>query len=88
MHNLLQFWNVIETMATLTGELSVFEPLLVGDESSWVDTPMRIEASYRRRVCASTLEAHHTKPYVSLYRTSGEDPSSRLVQGSLVTANV
>lgn len=36
MHNLLQFWNVIESIATFTMVISVFELLfgsLVGDES-------------------------------------------------------
>ncbi len=34
----------------------------------------------------SMLGAHHTKPHVYLYWTSGGDPSSRLVRGRLVTA--
>jgi hypothetical protein len=35
-------------------------------------------------VILSGLEAHHTKSYVSLYWTSGKDPSSRLVRELLV----
>ena len=81
MHNLLQFWNVFESIANLTTDLSASGTLLIGDKSFWED--MRVEV-----VCASTLVAHHTKPYVSQYRIAGEDPSSRLVRGFLVTVDI
>ena len=61
-HNLLQFWNVVESIATLTTDLSVFGMLLVGDKSFWVNAPVRREV-----VSVLMMESHHTKPYVSLY---------------------
>jgi hypothetical protein len=39
---LLQFRDVIDSMATLTIDLSVFGPLLLGDESFRVDVSARI----------------------------------------------
>jgi hypothetical protein len=84
MHDLLQFWNVVESIATFT-VISVFEALglLVGGESSRVDAIISIEV-----VILSRLEAHHTKLYESLCRTSAADPSSRLAQELPVTANI
>jgi hypothetical protein len=63
MHNLLQFWNVTESMATFTLVIVVFGPLklLVGCESFWVNALVSIKL-----LILSRLEAHHTKLYVSL----------------------
>ena len=85
MHNLPQFWNAIESMATFTTVISVFGPLrlLVGDKSFWMDAVVRV-----KMVILSGLEAHQTKLYVSQCWTSGGDSSSRLVQGFPVTANI
>ena len=58
MYNLLQYLNDLKSIATLTTDTSVSGTLLVGEKSFWED--MRVEA-----VRASTLGAHHTKPYVS-----------------------
>ena len=58
MYNLLQFWNVFESIATLITDLSVSKTLLARDKCFWVD--MRIKVVY-----ASMLGIHHTKPYVS-----------------------
>jgi hypothetical protein len=45
MHNLLQFWYVSGSIATLTVAVSVFESfrLLVGDKSFWVDLLVSIK---------------------------------------------
>ena len=83
MRCLLQFCNVIDNIATLTTDVSVFKLLSVGDKSFVVEAPVSIEV-----VNPSRLGAHHTKPHVSLCRTSGGDPSSRLVRGFPVTANM
>ena len=56
MHNLLQFWNVIESIATFTVELSVLELLLVGGESFWVEAPVRNRRSVRVNVGSSPYE--------------------------------
>jgi hypothetical protein len=39
---LLQFRDVVDSMPTLTIDLSVLGPLLLGDESFWVDASVRI----------------------------------------------
>ena len=64
MHNVLHFWNVIESIATFTP--------LVGNES--FGRPHSIKV-----VIPSKLEAHHIKLYVSLCWTSGADQTSRLI---------
>jgi hypothetical protein len=85
MYNVLQFWNVIGSIAIFTLAVSVFEPLrlLVGDESFWVDALININV-----VILSRVEAHHIKLHVSLCLTSGADQSSRLVRGFPVTDNI
>jgi hypothetical protein len=82
---LLQFsnLNVIDNIATLTTDVSVFKLLSVGDKSLGVEAPVSIKV-----VNPSRLGAHHTKLHVSLCLTSGGDPPSRLVRGFLVTANM
>ena len=85
MHNLLQFLNVFESIATFTIAMSAVGPfgLLVGDESFWVGAFVNIEV-----VLPSKLKANHRNLYVSLCWTSGENLSSRLVQGFPVTADI
>jgi hypothetical protein len=80
---LLQFCNVIDSIATLTIDVSVLGPLSVEDKSLGVETSVRIKV-----MILSRLEAHPTKLYLFLCWTSGGDPSSRLVQGFLVTAKM
>jgi hypothetical protein len=82
-HYLLQIGDVIDSVATLTTDVSVFGPLSVGDESLGMGAAVRIKVAILSR-----FEAHHIEFYVSLYWTSGGDPSSRLVQGFLLTANM
>jgi len=83
MHNLLQSWNVIETIATLTIDILVLGPLIPLGEESFRGFPVNTKV-----VGLSRLEAHHTKLYVSLCWTSGEDPSSRQVEVIPVPANI
>jgi hypothetical protein len=84
MHNLLQFWNVVESIAIFTA-ISVLGALRLsaGADSFWEETLVSIEI-----VILSWLEAHHTKPYVPLCWTSEGDPSSRPVREFPVTANI
>jgi hypothetical protein len=61
MHNLLQFWDVTESIATLTTDLSVFGPLLVWDKSYWVDAPEN-----RSRVCFNVKSSPYETLYISI----------------------
>jgi hypothetical protein len=42
IHYLLQFCNSVDSIATLTTDVSVFEPLSVVGKSSGVEAPVRI----------------------------------------------
>ena len=82
MHNLPKFWDFIDSIAILTTEVPVFGPLSVTDTLS-------VEASLRKsRNSKSTLGAHHMGLGVSPCWTSAGDPSSHLVRGFLVTADM
>jgi hypothetical protein len=84
MHNLLQFWDVIGSIATFTLPILVFGPLrlLSGDRSFWVSVTVNI------KVDSIKLDAHHPELDVSLYWTFVGDPSLILVRGSPTTANI
>ena len=81
-HNLLQIWNVIGSIANLMTDSLAFGQLLLEDGSFCVSTLIGIKG------VMSTLEAHHTRPHVSLHCTSGGDPSSLLARGFPLTANI
>jgi hypothetical protein len=84
MHNLLQFWNAVESIAIFTAILALGAlRLSAGADSFFVDTIVSIEV-----VILSRPQAHHTKPYVPLCWTSEGDPSSRPVREFPVTANI
>ncbi len=83
IHDLLQFLDVTDSIATLTMDLSVFGSLSLRDRSFCAGEPVKIQV-----VILSTSRAHHMKPYVSPYSTSGGDPSSRPVLGFLAAANI
>ena len=64
MYNLLQFWNVAESIATFTLVLTVFRPLtlLVGDESFGVDArdqspdSIKVVSLPHKTLCISMLD--------------------------------
>jgi hypothetical protein len=82
MHSLPQFWDFIDSIATLTTDVSVFGPLSVADTLG-VEAPLR-----NKVVIQSKLGAHHTELCVSPCWTSAGDPSLRLVRGFPVTADM
>jgi hypothetical protein len=87
MHDLLQFCDVIDSIATLTPvtgpAASVFGTLLVRDKSLGVEAPVRTEVAI-----ISRLRAHRTKLYLFLCWTFGGVSSSRLVREFRSTANM
>lgn len=72
MHNLLQLWDVIESIATLTTDLSVFGPLFVWDRSDLVDAPenqsrvcVNLKSSPYETLCISILDLRRRSIIIS-----------------------
>lgn len=65
-----KFGNVIETIATLTTDVSAVGPLSAGNKSLGVEAPVSVKI-----VILLWLRAHHTKLYLSLCYASVGDPS-------------
>jgi len=77
-----QSWDFIDSIATLTIDISVFGPLSVADA-------LGVEASLRNKVVIlSRSGAHHTELCVFPYWTSAGDPLPHLVRGFPVTADM
>ena len=79
MYNLLQFWNVAESIATFTLVLTMFRPLtlLVGDESFGVDardqspTSIKVVSLPHKTLCISMLDLRRRPTVTAGSKISG-----------------
>ena len=65
MRNLLKFWNVIESVATFTLDVSVLGPLWLSARSESVLGKSTREHRSRDSIEVKTSKAHRTQIYIS-----------------------